>query len=229
MDLLRTVFLVVVVLLAVGGGLSQPAYAESRWISDQFEVTMRRGKGTNQGIVRVLRTGTEVELLEVDEEAEYSLVRTSGGTEGWVLNRFLMSEPTAREQLVTARQQLAAANSRIAELDQSLAELRQQGEVLASQLASAENSGADVQRELARVQDVSANALEIDDQNKLLKQRLIDGDRRVAELENEVQRLGSRATREWFIVGAGVLLFGLILGLIVPRMRWKKRSSWGDL
>ena len=47
---------------------------------------MRTGKSTRQSIVRMLASGTRVELLELDSEAGYARVRTRGGTEGWVLS-----------------------------------------------------------------------------------------------------------------------------------------------
>ena len=46
-----------------------------------------------------------------------------------------------------------------------------------------------------------------------------------------VRRVGHIRTFAAFAAlgAASSLLFGLLLGLIVPRIRWKKKSSWGDL
>jgi SH3 domain protein len=31
------------------------------------------------------------------------------------------------------------------------------------------------------------------------------------------------------MVGAGVIILGMIIGLIIPRIRWRKKSSWDTL
>jgi SH3 domain protein len=57
---------------------------------------------------------------------------------------------------------------------------------------------------------------------------LIDIERHIYELESENRKLSARSDREWFIVGAAVVTFGILLGLIIPRLRLQKKSSWGD-
>ena len=41
--------------------------------------------------------------------------------------------------------------------------------------------------------------------------------------------LKDRTARDWFMVGAGVVILGMIIGLIIPRIRWRKKSSWDSL
>ena len=72
------------------------AHAEPAWISDQFEITLRSGPSTSNAIQLMLRSGTQVEVLERDADSGYSRVRTGGGTEGWVLTRYLMREQSRR-------------------------------------------------------------------------------------------------------------------------------------
>ena len=73
------------------------SWGQSAWVSDQFEITLRTGPSTTNAIERMLSSGTELVVLEQDDESGYSHVRTTGGTEGWVLTRYLMDEPSARE------------------------------------------------------------------------------------------------------------------------------------
>ena len=98
------------------------AQAQSAWVSDQFEVMLRTGPSTSNAIERMLPSGTALEIVENDAESGYSRVRTVAGTEGWVLTRYLMNEPSAREQL-------AALTSR-------LTNARDQGSSLSSQLGA---------------------------------------------------------------------------------------------
>ena len=95
-------YIVAVTLLA----MAAPATAESVWVTDQFEITLRSGPSTSNAIQLMLSSGTELEVLERDAETGYTRVRTQGGTEGWVLTRYLMNEASAREQLATLTSRL---------------------------------------------------------------------------------------------------------------------------
>ena len=92
------------------------AQVETRYVTDQLEITMRSGTSTQNSIVRMLRSGTAIEVIETDDESGYSRVRMSSGTEGWVLTRFLMTEPSSREQLVTLRRRMSNSDKAQAEL-----------------------------------------------------------------------------------------------------------------
>lgn len=80
-------------------GVPLTARAEKSYASDQVEVLMRTGPSQQHAIVRMLKSGVALEVLERDQNKGYSRVRTTGGTEGWVLSRYLMAEPAARELL----------------------------------------------------------------------------------------------------------------------------------
>ena len=201
---------------------------ENRWVTDSFEVTMRSGKSTRQSIVRMLPSGARVELLEVDAEAGYSRVRTRGGAEGWVLNRYLLRSPPARVTLPDVEQRLATSESKRRELQQSNEALEQETRQLKRRISELESSGSDLQTQLSDIRRLSSNVIEVDEQNKQLRDRLGETERALTDLQLENQRLASRSSREWFVVGAAVVVFGVLLGLILPRIRWRKKSSWSD-
>ena len=46
------------------------------YITDEFEITLRTGMSTDNNIVKMLRSGEAVQLIESDEETRYSLVET---------------------------------------------------------------------------------------------------------------------------------------------------------
>ena len=96
------------------------AFAAPAWVSDEFEITLRSGPSTSNAIQLMVGSGMELEVLERDAETGYSRVRTPGGTEGWVLTRYLMDERSAREQLQRLTSQLTSANSRESTLDSQL-------------------------------------------------------------------------------------------------------------
>src|SRR5690606_40529396 len=60
-----------------------------------FRSTMRNGQGLEFGIRKMLKSGTELTVLDNDPSG-YSKVRTNEGVEGWVLSRYLNNNPSAR-------------------------------------------------------------------------------------------------------------------------------------
>ena len=85
--------------------------AAPAWVSDIFEITLRTGPSSGNVILLMVPSGTELTVLEYDEQSGYARVQTAGGTEGWVLSRYLMDEPSARDQLDTVAKQLASAEA----------------------------------------------------------------------------------------------------------------------
>jgi SH3 domain protein len=59
-----------------------------------------------------------------------------------------------------------------------------------------------------------------------LQQRVIALEREVDELTANNARLAGRNNQNWFVVGAAVLLGGIVIGLVAPSLRRKRRSDW---
>ena len=203
------------------------AQAQTRYVSDRTIVELRRGPSTEYLILRNLEAGERVEVLEQDEAAGYSRVRVADqGTEGWILTRFLAAEPIARERLGAAERNLASARERVTTLETQAAELSRDLTAARAELDQSRTTHASVSRELADIRTASANAVEIRDQNSRLQQRLVERDREVEALTAENARLGARSNQNWFVVGAAVLLAGVVVGLVAPSLRRKRRSDW---
>ncbi|MCP4001277.1 MAG: TIGR04211 family SH3 domain-containing protein [Gammaproteobacteria bacterium] len=202
------------------------AQAEDRWVTDEFEIMMRSGKGSNQRILRQLKSGTQLEVLQTDEESGYTKVRVSSGAEGWVLTRYLRVTPTSKLTLPTVEKKLTRTSAKNAELNKDIAALKKERQSLQGEVAELQENNSLLQGQVDRITKLSANTIQVDDQNKQLKQRLSDSEKQIDELESNNAQLGSRANREWFLVGGAVLVLGLLLGLILPRMNWRKKSTW---
>jgi len=202
------------------------AMGETRYVSDTLEITMRSGKGTSYGITRMLRSGTQVEVLDEDKKTGYTHVRTKSGKEGWVLSRFLMKTPAARDRLAGAEKQFAEMQLENRKLETTLASLKDEKVKLSKNLGSLDSESRKVSQELAEIKRTASSALAIDTENKELKTRVVSIERELQTLQQENEGLKNRTARDWFMVGAAVVLLGIIVGLIIPRIRWRKKSSW---
>lgn len=206
--------------------LTGNALAETLYISDRLEVTMRKGKSTGHNIVRMLRSGTAVEVLGKDKKSGYTHIRTKSGKEGWVLSRFLMQGRAAREQLTSAEKKLAQLELKNRKLGTSMQALEAEKTILTKERSSLYGEHRKVSQELSEIKRTASSALAIDSENKTIKSRLISLERELQTTKQENESLKDRTARDWFMVGGGVVLLGIIVGLIIPRIRWRKKSSW---
>lgn len=214
------------VLVAAVSGLAQ---AETRYVSDRLEIQMRTGKGTQFKILRMLPSGTALEVLEVDQQNGYSRVRSAGGVEGWVLNRYLMKGKAARDRLAEAEKELARLELENRKLSASVGELKNAKGSIDQERGALSKENRKLSQELEAIRRTASSALAIDAENKDLKSKIVAYERQAQTLKQENEGLKDRTARDWFMVGAGVIILGMIIGLIIPRIRWRKKSSWDTL
>jgi SH3 domain protein len=209
-------------------GLLLPILVEAQttqYVSDHLVITMRSGQGSQYQILKTLPSGTRLEILETSDTG-YTKVRNAEGVEGWVLSRYLSPEPIAKEKLAVAQGRLQRLKERNTELKQELAELQKSHQELEAERATLASKTESASAEVERLNQVAAQPILLDKQNRELKQQNVSLEKELQLLQQENQSLKDSSQREWFITGAGVLLGGLLLGLIVPKLRWRKKSSW---
>jgi len=210
-------------LMAVVGS----AAAETRYVVDKLIITMRSGQSTQHKIIRHLPSNTKLEILEAGEK--YSLARGPGGKEGWVLNQYITSTPTAKLQLATAQNKLAKLTATNKQLKEELKKLTTREANVSKEHKSLTRSSKKQTDELTHLRRVAAKPLKLENENQRMKKEFLDLENEHTLLSQETQMLRDSSDREWFLNGAGVIIFGIIIGLIAPRLRTRKKSSWGSL
>ncbi|MXS85236.1 TIGR04211 family SH3 domain-containing protein [Nitrosomonas sp. HPC101] len=204
--------------------------AEKGYTSDQVEVLMRTGPSHKHAIVKMLKSGAELEILEQDRDKGYSRVRAVGGAEGWVLARHLMVEPAARILLEELSNQFSGSgNPTERESPRAQADfIRHEYEIMIRRVATLEKHNNQLETELSKIKQLAANAVQLDNQNQEMRRQTDVLTTKLGKLEQENQTLGKQVEREWFYAGALVLFAGLFLGLVIPRIQWRKRSRYND-
>jgi SH3 domain protein len=202
------------------------AHGQTRYVSDKLSVELRRGPSNEYLILRNLEAGSAVEVMEQNDDG-YSRVRLADqDVEGWVLTRFLSTETSARDRLAVAERSLSNSRGRVTELEQQVAALTAELGNTKTELERTRATHGQVNQELTSIKTAAANVVEIRDQNESLRQKLIDRERQVEQLTADNAALSGRNNQNWFIVGAGVLFGGIVLGLVAPSLRRKRRSDW---
>ncbi len=207
---------------------AMPCHAQPpRYVTDALRLEARSGPGTTHRILRYLESGTQVRVLE--DSDGWSRVRAPDGEEMWILTRYLTDEPAARDRLTAVTAQLDAARAEIAALNEELAALREEKEAVVDSHAALSATTDAIAAELAELKRTASAAVALKDENEALKSRSGDLAGRLEVLQEEYVTLRHARSRDWFLAGAGVLAGGLLLGLIIPRIRWRRRRSWSEL
>ena len=218
-------------ILILAGMPALAAAAETAYVIDKLLVGVHRERDLNSGIVKVLPTGTALEVLERSEQL--ARIKDAEGVEGWVDAAYLMKEPPASSLLSDARQERQMLLERIKVLEAKanagasgappertkLDALTNENTELKSQVSSLKLRGSELEEQLkARVgRDGGADgsiAGELRKANLQLSDALEDLKRRNAELEAQVaadSALGRaasaiRLTSPWLLLGMLVML-----------------------
>jgi SH3 domain protein len=214
-----------VLYLALVVAAQAQAQTQTRYVTDRTQVELRRGPSTEYRIVRYLEAGDRVEVLEQNEG--FSRVKISGqDTEGWMPSASLIAEPIARDRLAAAERTATTARERATALEEQNRELERNLAATRAELEQTKASHGSVSRELAEIRTASANVVKLHDDNASLQQRLVQRDLQVEQLTTANARLAARSNQNWFVVGAAVLLGGIVIGLVAPTLRRKRRSDW---
>ena len=209
--------------------ISLNLYAETRYVTDIFQITLRSGKSTQNEIIRMLPSGQALTVLEVDPGSGYTRVRTPEGKEGWTLSRYLMDVPSARARLSRAETKLANTEQSFNKIKTELTQLSIDKSELEKENLHLKQQNKKLSNNLANITRVSSNAIQISSENQRMKKRLAETDREMQFIQQENANLQDRSKRDWFVVGALVVIASMIFGIVLTRIKWKKKSSWGDI
>lgn len=207
--------------------LAATASAEVRYVVDTLIITMRSGQSTQHQILRTWPSNTKLEVLETAED--YSRVRGPDGTEGWVLNQYITTKPTAKLLLEAANQELARLKTRNEQLTTELGALRDKEGSLSKEQQELSRENKKQLEELTHLRRVAAKPLQLENENQQLKKDLLKLESEHDLLRQENQMLGDSSDREWFINGAITVFFSVLLGVFLPSLRRRKKSAWGAL
>ena len=191
------------------------------YITDQLDLPIRSDKSFGNNIIRLLPSGTELSLLQSTEDGWAQI--QFDDTIGWIKSFYLSPDPAAREKLKKLTRTDNANKLLISKLSGEKEELE-------SQLLTAKQENTDLivqssksQAEKEHIEQIYQDALKLEHENeKLIQEKL----QLKAELQlsvNNTQIQKDTSSRNWFIVGAIVLFFGMIIGFIVPGLLNRRR------
>ncbi len=193
-------------------------------MSDIIEITLRTGPTTDNKIIAMLPSDTQLEILE--EEEGWSRVRTAGGKEGWTLSRYLTDQQPKTLAIADLKEKLTTLSQACQEPGETITRLQAENDTLGKSLASTRDEQAKLQRQYADLRHNAANVLAIRDELHSATERLKSTTAELAQVTDENRSLRTSAKLRWFLAGAGVVLFSWLFGYLMGnRQKRQKRQS----
>ncbi len=216
----RIIFLILLTLSLMTGWVK----AETRYVADEFEITMRTGPSLQHRVISMLPSGTALNIL--GESSDWFQIRTHDGKEGWVLKQYVMQR-TPRALLV---QQLEKKTDELQDRaksnEQKAAVLDQENSDLKSQLLQMREEHENLLQRYQTLQQDSGNIEGIKLELERTSNALAADRKQLQQLKHENQTLRSQNNLYWFLAGGGAMGFTALLGFFLGRIQRKKSKRF---
>lgn len=198
------------------------------YITDNLRTEIRSGSTREYRIINYARSGTNITIIETDEANKTTKIRLPSGKMGWVQTKHITNQTPARNRLTQTETLLDKLQNQGSSSQQQLASLTTSQQALERSNRKLGKENKKLSQELNKIKETAANALNLDRENQELKKRVFALDRDYQILKQQVTSLKDRSNRDWFVAGAGVLIAGVVFGLILPKLRFRRKSSWSS-
>lgn len=202
--------------------------AKQTWINDKLEVPLRSCPGDKCRVVKVVRTGYE--LTQVGYTPDGWALVTSGEAKGYLPKRYLQDTPLGNLQIAdngsgAQRQSLEAVQAQQS-LKNEMDALRNRALASETEVGTLRKDNYELKQELEYVKTVSTQTLTVNEDNRRLKSEVEALRQRNAILEQESGNVEGKNQRAWFMVGAGVLFIGWLIGRFA---RGARSKGWNQI
>jgi len=201
------------------------SYAKTQYVTDILYITLRTGPGDSFKVLRALKTGTKLEVKEENDDG-YSLVTTTTGEEGWARTKYLLDEPVAMLKLAELKTKMESLQQDYKNLKGKSSASRKKIKELEKDRKRLESTNTNLKNENMKMKKISAKPMELAKQNNELKKINESNQSQITILEEDNLKYKNNTQRDWFIAGGGVLIFGIVVGLVLPSLRWGKSKDW---
>jgi SH3 domain protein len=202
---------------------------ESRYVTDFIRFSLRAGPDSKSKFITGVPSGSKVDVLEYVEDGKHVKIRTESGTVGYMEKRRLQKEPSYKQRYLELVEQPGVAEKKEQPTLSEPAQPSGDGVTAQVQAPQCERQDAELEqlrKELETIRRTSANVIKISAERNDLRQQLTNLSREKAETEQRLLEVGNNTQQSWFMIGAGVLVGGIVLGLLLPNLRTRRQKSY---
>lgn len=199
------------------------------YVSDTLEIPLRAGASNRYKVTGGVHSGSPVEVLKVDSAKGYTFIRTPAGVKGWLPSDQLTDAQSAREQLTRVQTELDQLKAQHEDLKQHMDNVvgRPNGEAMS--YPGLYEEAVQLRQQLAQFRKVAADAVAIDERNKVLQERTVTLERELQIVQQENQALRNDNDSLRLLMGAVLLGAGLLVAVLMPKVREQRRTQWSRL
>ena len=208
-------------------GAAANGHAQTRYVTDEFEIMLRTGPSVQNKIVKALKSGTRLEVLRLDAGNGHSQVQTSRGEIGYVLTRFLSQNPSARNRVRYLEEQLEQLKSKPGELQSLLVNSQEENQELIRLNTDLTDQLQKATTELTEIQRISGDSVKLAQKAAKLETEVQQLLLQLDDIRIQNETLKDQSAKRWYVLGGGTVLLGLLLGWILSIAKRPRRNSWG--
>lgn len=213
-----------IIIIALGLILATAAYANSQtgyYVSDTFEITLRSGPTLQHKILRMVPTGSKLELIE--NQGEWALVKWNE-IEGYVQTRFITTDLPKELVIKTLQRRTEQLEQKTSQATDQSGKLSAENKELKAALEKTSSELARIQQEYASLRSDAAGVFELKKNYEDTRAKLEAMSAEAEQLKAVNKELRSDATLRWFTAGAGIVVFSWLVGFILGRSGRKRKS-----
>jgi SH3 domain protein len=210
--------------------------AQTQYVSDELVITLREGQGSQYKIIKMLKTGTPLEIIE--ESDPYLKVRTEKGDEGWVLNQYITEETPKPQVIAGLKIKIDRLNTKIEQYEKNKESFQEELNItrsdsdkeikgLRQNLSDSTRRAEQTARELKAITrkynallEDSKDVVQLVEERDSLKESNHSLKARTEQLQEENDKLNRMEMIWWFVAGGGVLFVGWIIGKVSRQKRF---------
>ena len=196
---------------------SAVGFAETRYVTDLLKLPLRTGPSTEYKILALVESGQRLEVVEPGEN--WSMVRLDNGKEGYVLNRYLVTQPTSAVRLEQLQSKHAVLKQQADALIEENNRFKEENETFKTTLDSNEKALKKLDTDYKDLKASAAEFLSLKKKYQEVSTKLAEQTKRANALDKELSGLEMNQYIKWFLAGSGVLLVGFIIGFSAKRGR----------
>ena len=196
---------------------SAVCFAETRYVTDLLKLPLRTGPSTEYKILDLVKSGQQLEVVEPGKD--WSKVRLPNGKEGYVLNRYLVGQPTSAVQLAKLQSQYTSLRQQATALIEENNRFKEENKKFKSSLNTNETALSKLETDYKELKAGAAEFLSLKKKYREVSTQLAEQTERANTLDKELSGLEMNQYIKWFLAGSGVLLVGFIIGFSAKRGR----------
>lgn len=199
---------------------------EVSYVIDSTTITMRTGPSIQNKIVRMLRSGQAVQVLDAEGDWSYiRLLNRDEEIEGWVLSQYLITREPWEIQAQSLSKDNKQLKDTLSQVESRLKEINEEKDAILKTLEETTRSLDQIQIEYNALKIGSAEYLKVKGEHDRLKELHRISEKKVETLSHENDILRASQQYKWIGMGGLLLLFGLLIGIIIGNYKKKEKSS----